>query len=130
MTHGDKRIAEQAAEIKELLSVLKDYDDDAARIFDEDCGHGQVHCTCVPALRKRIAELDRCRKFAVEVAQSLWDQEEPDGCDLQDMLEKHGIIEGHEPDPVEDADFIDEWGDDSKVYKLVPSLREPDHEDA
>jgi len=46
------------------------------------------------------------------------------------MLEKHGIIEGHDPDPVEDADFIDEWGEDSKVYKLAPSLREPDHEDA
>jgi hypothetical protein len=45
-------------EIADLLAVVKDYEDDAARIFDEECGHGQVHCTCVPALRKRIEELE------------------------------------------------------------------------
>jgi len=36
---------------------VKDYEDDAAAVLDEQCAPDEKHCTCVPHLRKRITEL-------------------------------------------------------------------------
>jgi hypothetical protein len=53
-------VDELKKENAELLAVIRDYEADAARIFSESCGPAkdEVHCSCVPPLRKRIKELE------------------------------------------------------------------------
>lgn len=44
--------------IEELEERLKDWEDTHRRIMSEECAFDEFHCTCVPSLRKRIAELE------------------------------------------------------------------------
>jgi hypothetical protein len=49
-----------------LEGELGDRNDEAARVLNEDCPSDEAHCTCVPHLRARIAELERSRADLVD----------------------------------------------------------------
>ncbi len=42
----------------DLETQLSDLTDDFHRVMDEDCSTDEKHCSCVPHLRRRIAELE------------------------------------------------------------------------
>lgn len=44
--------------ILDLETQLSDFTDDFHRVMDEDCSTDEKHCSCVPHLRRRIAELE------------------------------------------------------------------------
>jgi len=44
--------------IAELEAQLAEFRDDYEQVVNEQCASDELHCTCVPALRKRIAELE------------------------------------------------------------------------
>lgn len=49
------------AHIDALEAKIADYTDACATIIDSSCGTDEKHCTCVPLLRARIAELEAKR---------------------------------------------------------------------
>jgi hypothetical protein len=49
-------------ELVSLRAELKEYRDDYHRVMSEECASDETHCTCVPALRKRVAELEAALK--------------------------------------------------------------------
>jgi len=56
---SDKQRAEKAeAERDELKGKLADWQETHNNIIAERCAPDEVHCTCVPSLRKRIQELE------------------------------------------------------------------------
>ena len=44
--------------IAELTEELEDWRDNACRVLAEECAPDEMHCSCVPVLRRRIAELE------------------------------------------------------------------------
>ena len=49
----------QRAEIERLKERIEDYEDSYRCVIDEKCAGDEMHCTCVPNLRRRIAELEK-----------------------------------------------------------------------
>lgn len=47
------------AQVAKLKRERDDYHDDFRTVIDEQCAPDEKHCSCVPHLRKRIAELAR-----------------------------------------------------------------------
>ena len=45
-------------EIDRLRERISDYEDDYRHTINEECAGDEVHCSCVPHLRKRIKELE------------------------------------------------------------------------
>lgn len=54
-------IKELKAKIAELEEQLKDRDEAYRKVMEEKCPPDEKHCTCVPFLRERIAELEADR---------------------------------------------------------------------
>ncbi len=48
----------QNERIKELEAKVKDYEDSYRIVMEEKCSGDEIHCTCVPSLRRRIKELE------------------------------------------------------------------------
>jgi len=53
-----QRSKKNAALVDELEDRIKQYDDNYKATMDEKCSGDQLHCTCVPVLKVRIAELE------------------------------------------------------------------------
>ena len=47
-----------AREIDRLRNRISDYEDDYRHTINEDCAPDEIHCSCVPHLRKKIKELE------------------------------------------------------------------------
>lgn len=52
-------VREARAELAALRDELQDWRDGAAQAASERCGDDRHHCTCVPALRKRVGDLEK-----------------------------------------------------------------------
>lgn len=62
-------VREARAELAALRDELQDWRDGAAQAASERCGDDRHHCTCVPALRKRVGDLDLIARAALRHAQ-------------------------------------------------------------
>ncbi len=51
-------LAEANGRITQMHAQMIDYFDDYYRVVDDECAPDEKHCTCVPHLRRRIAELE------------------------------------------------------------------------
>lgn len=58
-------------ELAALKERLAEYDETYRRILAEECAPDEQHCTCVPALRMRIAEAERVIARVVEARTKL-----------------------------------------------------------
>ncbi len=68
-----------AAENRQLLAQIADYRESYCRVIVEQCAIDEKHCTCVPALRARIARLEREVSFRKEA----WDSADSHVIELQ-----------------------------------------------
>lgn len=53
-----------ASVLKECRKCMERYQDTEEvyqKVMDEKCAKDEIHCTCVPFLRRRIAEIERAR---------------------------------------------------------------------
>ena len=48
---------------KEAITELQSIKETHKNIIDEKCAGDELHCTCVPALRERITNLDKLSKY-------------------------------------------------------------------
>ena len=54
----DQQIHRLKKEVEELEAEIKDIKDAYAIVMNEECANDEVHCTCVPALRAEIKQLE------------------------------------------------------------------------
>ena len=59
------------AERDALQATLDDYMDDHKAVVNQQCAGDEVHCSCVPHLRKRIKEVEAERDAAVAVLETV-----------------------------------------------------------
>ena len=67
-------LKKQNNEMREQLDEIAEYQ---RRVVSEQCAPDETHCTCVPALRKHIAELESVCKQAIETGKQQageWDR--------------------------------------------------------
>lgn len=68
--HACARIDSDAERIADLKEELQAHDDYYRIVVNDECAPDEVHCTCVPALRKKIdnleAELERSYPLSPE----------------------------------------------------------------
>ena len=73
--HPNHPIRNDLIVVADALPALLDERDDVAatfrRVLDEKCPTDEVHCTCVPVLRQRIAELEAQLGAAMSVVADL-----------------------------------------------------------
>ncbi len=50
----DATIAELRKERDELLATCKDWEDDYINVIEENCKGDEMHCSCVPYLRRQV----------------------------------------------------------------------------
>lgn len=55
-------------EIEDLKETVSDYEESHRKIIAEECAGDEKHCTCVPALRQRVAELEAELKYVARNA--------------------------------------------------------------
>lgn len=54
----DKRLVETEAQLLKLLAEVEDWRSTQKSIMSEKCPSDEVHCTCVPMLKKTLLELE------------------------------------------------------------------------
>ena len=63
------QIQELKAERDALQATLDDYMDDHKAVVNEQCAGDEIHCSCVPHLRKRIKEVEAERDALLAAAE-------------------------------------------------------------
>jgi hypothetical protein len=56
-----EKLIDNMRENADLRAELANWKEDHRRVMSEECAPDEKHCTCVPALRKRIFELEADR---------------------------------------------------------------------
>lgn len=80
---AEKQIAEKDARIAKLKGRISDYEDDFRRVMAEECTPDEKHCSCVPHLRKRIAELEaENNRLNMKLMGDLYDKSTPLGKEM------------------------------------------------
>lgn len=69
-------LAAKEAKIAELEYQLQDWVDGHTKVVNDECAPDEKHCSCVPNLRKRIAELE-ARAHLAAVASDGWPDSPP-----------------------------------------------------
>ncbi len=92
-----------------------------------DCGETytlpELH-KCDPTYKELQGELERLKGFARPIIRLYcWDMLEPDGCDIQALAEKMGLIVPHIATK-EDVDDERDYGVGDKIYKFSDRLKE------
>ena len=85
-------------QVKQLEEQIADMNDAYKVVMDEKCADDEIHCTCVPALRQQIKELeDGIQKISTEVFK-IWEyykrQNEPNADSYLRIYDDLKALEG------------------------------------